>query len=320
MTGGTGFFGTWLLESLFHADRALGLGAKVVVLTRDEAAFRAKSPHLASDRRLDFHRGDVRTFEFPPGGFTHVIQAASEATARLERDQSELMRDVIVTGTRRTLEFAEQCGAKKFMLASSGAVYGRQSPETARVAENDPGFNAPLDPPSAYVEGKRAAESLCAAAAGRGLDVTCARGFSFVGPHLPLDSHFVVGNFLHDALGGGPIEVRGDGTPLRSYLYASDLAVWLWTILLKGRPGRAYNVGSEHAVSIAELAKLVAAAAAPDAEIKIARQPEPGRPPGRYVPNTARARTELGLGQTVDLEDALRRTAAWHRAAPEASS
>ena len=321
LTGGTGFFGIWLLESLLHADQKLSLGAKVVILTRDEAAFRAKAPRLAADRRLDFVHGDVRTFQFPPGGFTHVIHAATQASVRLNHEQPELMRDVIVSGTRRTLEFAEQCGAKKFLLASSGAVYGRQRPDVPSLAENDPGYAAPLDPPSAYAEGKRAAERLCAEAAGRGgLDVTCARAFAFVGPHLPLETHFAVGYFLRDALRGSPIEVSGDGTPLRSYLYASDLAVWLWTILLKGRPGRAYNVGSENAVSIADLAQLVAEAAAPAAEIRIAGKPEPGRPPERYIPNTDRARTELGLGQTVDLEEALRRTVAWERARAAASS
>lgn len=112
--------------------------------------------------------------------------------------------------------------------------------------------------------------------------------------------------------------MRGDGTPLRSYLYASDLAVWLWTILLKGRPGRAYNVGSENAISIADLAHAVAETVAPGVEVRVARSPEPGRAPERYVPNTARARTELGLGQHVDLEDALRRSAAWARASSPA--
>src|ERR1700728_2688608 len=85
LTGGTGFFGIWLLESLLHADRELGLGAKAVVLTRDEAAFRSRCPRLAADRRLDFHRGDVRTFEFPPGGFTHVVHAATAAREALHQ-------------------------------------------------------------------------------------------------------------------------------------------------------------------------------------------------------------------------------------------
>ncbi|MBI4062059.1 MAG: NAD-dependent epimerase/dehydratase family protein [Elusimicrobia bacterium] len=314
ITGGTGFFGTWLLESLLHADRELGLGARALVLTRDEALFRARSPRLAADPRLGFHRGDVRTFAFPPGGFTHVVHAGAEASLRLDPERSELARDVIVSGTRRALEFSARCGARKFLFASSGAVYGRRKPGAAPVAENDPSLSAPLDAPSAYGEGKRAAERLCERAAEGAVDATIARGFSFVGPHLPFDDQFAVGSFLRDALRGGPIEVRGDGTPVRSYLYASDLAAWLWTILLRGRPGRSYNVGSERGVSIAELARLVAQEAAPGARVSIAGRPTPGLAPEARLPDTSRARAELGLSETVGLEEALRRTAAWARA------
>jgi dTDP-glucose 4,6-dehydratase len=313
ITGGTGFFGCWLLESFCWACDRLDLRAEVTVLTRNPEAFRAKAPHLAAHPAVRLHRGDVRDFAFPEGRFSHVIHAATEASARLNADEPLLMFDTIVTGTRRTLDFAVQAGAKKFLLTSSGAVYGKQPPDLTHISEDDRGAPDPCDPSSAYGEGKRASELLCALYAKQhGLEPKIARCFAFVGPYLPLDAHFAIGNFIRDALAGNPIRVQGDGTPYRSYLYAADLATWLWTILVRGSAQRAYHVGSEEAISIADLARRVARLAAREGEVRIAA-PAGSGPALRYVPSTARARRELGLAMTVSLEEAVLRSMAFHR-------
>jgi dTDP-glucose 4,6-dehydratase len=119
---------------------------------------------------------------------------------------------------------------------------------------------------------------------------------------------------MRDALGGDTIRVGGDGTPYRSYLHAADLAVWLWTLLARGRSGRAYNVGSEEAVTIRELADAVARAAGTIGRhpiVSIARPADPNAAPARYVPSTRRAREELGLAARITLDEALTRTIAW---------
>jgi len=316
MTGGTGFFGRWLVESLLHADERLGLGTSVALLSREPESFARRAPHLARSASVTLVRGDVRTFAAPPGRFTHLVHGATDTTGPLNAERPIELIETIVEGTRNTLEVSARASVERVLLLSSGAVYGRQPADLTQVPESYSGGPDPLDPLQAYAEGKRVAELLGAAyARDRGLEVVTARAFAFVGPYLPLDAHFAVGNFMRDALGGDTIRVAGDGTPYRSYLHAADLAVWLWTLLARGRSGRAYNVGSDEAVSIRELADAVARAAARtigrNPLVSIAQKADPSVPPARYVPSTRRARDELGLRAHIPLDEALRRTFAW---------
>jgi dTDP-glucose 4,6-dehydratase len=314
ITGGTGFFGRWLLEGLLWANDRLRLGASALVLTRNPDAFRDKAPSVAGHPAIQFHQGDVRSFEFPTGTFSHIIHAATESSVRLNAEEPLTVFDTIVDGTRHTLEFARHCGAQKFLLTSSGAVYGKQPPEITHISEDYPGAPDPANPRSAYGEGKRAAETLCTLFSKQhGLDTRVARCFAFVGPYLPLDIHFAIGNFIRDGLHGGPIVVQGDGTPLRSYLYAADLAIWLLTILFREQSSRIHNVGSEEGVSIVELAHMVAASFSPQVGVIVRGKPDPHKTPERYVPSTARANRELGLMPWISLPAAIARTVAFHR-------
>lgn len=312
LTGGTGFFGCWLLETLLWANDRRALNASVVVLTRSAAGFRARVPRLAGHPAVTLQEGDVRTFAFMDGAFSHVVHAAVDASPPVTHADRLHVFDIIVEGTRRALEFAHRSGAGRFLLTSSGGVYGRQPADVTHMREEHAGGPDPADARHAGAEAKRAAETLCAVHGDGHLQATIARCFAFVGPYLPLDAHLAAGNFIGDGLRGGPIRVTGDGTPHRSYLYASDLAIWLWTILLRGQTARPYNVGSAEAVTIADLAHLVANAFTPPMPVSIAGTAVPGARTDRYVPAVTRAETELGLRQTVSLPDGIRRTVGWH--------
>ena len=303
ITGGTGFVGKWLLESLLWASERRNLGISATVLTRDPDRFHAESPHLAGHRAVALLRGHPHEFDFPAGEFPFVIHAATTNAFDLD-----------VEGTRRVLEFARTHGARRLLLTSSGAVYGTQPPELTHIPEDYPGAPLTTDPASGYAHAKRASEFLCIAQARQhGFAALIARMFAFVGPYLPLDRNFAAGNFIRDALEGGTIRIKGDGTPCRSYLYAADLAGWLWTILLRGEPARPYNVGSGRSVTIEELARTVAKMTREETPIEIAGTPVPGTPPARYVPSVERAREELGLQPIVSLEEGVRRTYDWAR-------
>jgi len=320
ITGGTGFFGRWLVESFAHINRRLNLDAHAVILTRSVAAFKQRAPEVVALPGLSFINGDVTKLNhggllqlLPEGHgdiFRFVIHAAMDSVG--QENPSEVF-NTIVEGTRRVLQFAAMAGATRLLFTSSGAVYGRQPSDLTHIPESYTGAPDCTQPASAYGEGKRAAELLCAIY-GRHFDPVIARCFAFVGPLLPLDAHFAIGNFIRDAMAGGPIKVGGDGTPYRSYLYAADLAIWLWTLLFKGQPGRAYNVGSENDVTILELASTVVGCFSQSINVELAHKPSPGVPPSRYVPATQLAAGELGLAELIPLQDAILRTVAWHNA------
>lgn len=312
ITGGTGFIGCWLLETLRHANLSLGLGIEATILTRDPERFAAKLPRLGRHPDFTFIAGDVKNFAFPAGGFTHLVHAATDASADLNETNPRQMFDTVLTGTRRALDFAVEKNVSRVLNLSSGAVYGRQPRDLVNVPESWPAAPDCTDPVNSYGEGKRAAEMLCAIYGKQfGLPVSTARIFALLGPYLSLDIHFAAGNFIRDAMEGRPVVVKGDGLAHRSYLYAGDLTAQLWLMLAKAPGGRAYNIGSDETISIGALAERIAGLLGREG-FRILGRPDAGWNPGRYVPDTQLASQDLGLYKTVTLDDAIMRTAIWH--------
>ena len=312
ITGGSGFIGCWLLEVLRHADQQLQLGLQVVILTRDPQAFARKVPHLANYASFSAVQGEVGDFISPEGEFSHIIHAATDASAALNEHDPLKMFDTIINGTRRVLALAAEKKTRRVLFLSSGAVYGQQPWDMLHMPESCLLGPASTDPRNTYAEAKRGAEMLCAIYHKQfGVPTTIARIFTLLGPYLALGIHFAAGNFIRNAMDGKPIIVNGNGLPCRSYLYTADLMVWLLHLLQQGEAGETYNVGSGHSVSIAELAARVAGVIG-HGEYKILGAPDTGWNPGRYVPDTQKIKTGLGMQETVTLDQAIFRTALWN--------
>ena len=310
LTGGTGFFGKALLRHRLSSVRSAA--CEIAVLSRNPEQFLATSPEFSGHPSISFVKGDIKQRDSLPWDqtFTHVLHAATDST--IGPSLTPLQRyDQIVDGTRNILDLAVATGASRFLLTSSGAIYGPQPADLAAFPEDWPASPPLADPSTAYGQAKRAAEHLCALVGEQhGLETVVARCFAFVGADLPLNVHFAIGNFIRDALTADAITVSGDGTPLRTYLDQTDLAHWLFTLLEHGRPGQAYNVGSNEVISIAALAHLVRDILAPDKPVHILGQPNRGAARNRYVPDISKVHNQLGLGVIVSLAEAIRRTGA----------
>lgn len=311
ITGGTGFVGKWLVLSIISISRRLSLGIKITLLSRNPESAMCEFPFWADASEVDWVKGDVRNFSYPNGHYDFVIHAATDVAANVPAEE---IIDTCISGTKHVLKLTEAVGAKAFLNVSSGAVYGKQTSDVENVSECYAGAPNSLLESSAYGEGKRVSEWLVSAFGRRSPTRVCsARCFAFVGPYLPLDKQFAIGNFLAAAMKQQEIFIRGDGTPLRSYMYAADMAVWLWAILLNGKPGAAYNVGSEEAISIRDLAYRICAVLGLPPKVTINQEAMQGVSPERYVPSTENARSDLSVNYPISLDEAVQRTVAWYR-------
>lgn len=317
ITGGTGFFGKWLSQALCELQGE-GSDHRLVLWTRSKSASLAACPWLEGRREVTWHEGDIRSPLPLTLEFDGVIHGATAASSALNEGHPREMFDVIVEGTNNVIAEARKRAVKDLLFISSGGIYGKQPSNLTHIPEDFTGGHSPMTAGAAYGIGKTTAEFMTACY-GRelGARVVVARCFAFVGPYLPLDTHFAIGNFMRDVLQGTDIRIGGDGTPYRSFLYGTDLVEWLLKILVDGRSAVPYHVGSERDLPLADLARIVSEVGfevtGKSSNVTIAQKAVAGQPPPRYVPSTMKTRTELHLEERVSLTDAIARTLRWHR-------
>jgi UDP-glucuronate decarboxylase len=311
LTGGTGFFGRSLLRQLELVNRSNDFlpFSQITVLSRSPVSFRNEYPELANKSWLTWHAGDVLVPSSLPqdGNYHYIIHAASDSTDAAALKSLQIFRQ-IVDGTENMLKFATTCGNKRFLFVSSGGAYGPQPKEMVAIPETFNGMPDPLNLSNAYGIAKRQAEHLCVQYGHQhGIQTVIARCFAFVGKDLPRDAHFAIGNFIRDAIERPEITVNGNGSPIRSFMHQSDLAHWLLTLLQQGASGNAYNVGSDEAISIADLALLVRDIVSPEKQVHVKSQLLADNVfRNRYVPDISKAKMDLGLEITVPLAEAIR--------------
>ena len=310
ISGSTGFIGKCLVETLVWLNRSKKLNLNIHSISRSPESFFAKYPHFRAYEEFHLLKGDIRDRNIPfKGSLINVLIHA--ATDVVDIGSPLDLYDSCAAGTSNILSFAKLHSCEKFLLLSSGAVYGKFKDEFNGFSESYVGGIDLRASKSAYGLGKQASEWIVQQSSGD-MNVTIARCFAFVGPYLPINSHFAIGNFINDVLKNKSIEIKGDGTPLRTYLYTSDLCLWLIKILLEGKTGEVFNVGASEVISIANLAALVKDLSHSDCEIIIG-QKEGNCPFDAYIPNIQYIADRFGFYPNIDLRQSIQKTLNWNK-------
>lgn len=302
ITGGTGLFGKSILNTLIHIKKFFNF--KITLLTRDINNFLSNYPEYNLDF-INFIQGDIRYFKYDGTDFDYIIHTAAPASAKLEEENPEEMHSIILEGTKKIIELTKKMDIKKLLFTSSGAVYGKQPEELCNFNEEYEG-----NPITYYGKAKKISEQLLLES---NINVTIARCFAFVGPYLNLDIHFAIGNFVKNVINNEDIVIKGDGRPLRTYLYTADLVIWLLTMLLNANNKSIYNVGSSNEISIYNLAKKVSnCVKGYNKDIKILTEPNYDMPAPKYIPNNTKIIKELNVKENFDLDNSIKRTINWN--------
>ena len=306
ITGGTGFFGKWLVEAFLFLNDCCGNNTSITILSRSPDKFINDYPKLVDNPYISFIKGDISDLSCVTGEYDFIIHAASEvpSSSQDSKDNYSVYRN-IVDGARAICELAKRSITSRILYTSSGAAYGVIPASLCLIDESVIGQEL-FSPHDFYGRAKRDSEIILIESSP--CDVVIARCFAFSGPYLPLNGTYAFGNFINDVLHNKNIVINGNGSPVRSYLYAADLVIWLFKLLLKGCNKEIYNVGSEEGISILDLAREIIRVSKIKINVELLDSIKSNNRINKYVPNTNKIRKELGVSQLIPLSLSIEKT------------
>jgi len=309
ITGGTGFFGKWFLELIFYANKNYNTNILTTIITRNEDKFFLENPHYKNNKFLNIIKIDILDLKKINHKFDFLLHmAATSATETFNGETDANKTSTLFNGAKNIMEIAIENNISKILFTSSGVVYGSSSKDMK--SESDVSHSIELEKRNGLAKGKILAEDVISnLSLKNNINFKIARCFSFVGPYLPLNIHYAIGNFINDAIFNDKIIINGNGLPYRSYLYISDTIIWLIKLLVGSEEG-VYNVGSERRIQIIELANIVRDLIDPSKKIIIQENEihEGNFKRDIYLPDTTKIREALKVKEWTSLEDAILKT------------
>jgi nucleoside-diphosphate-sugar epimerase len=260
ISGAAGFVPAYMVETILYLNETLFKDkAKILAIVRNKERALSRFAFYKSRTELKFIQQDVCDPVSIKEPVDFVVHAASHASPKYFGSDPVGTLSPNVIGTRNLLEFSRKKKVKLFLFFSSGEVYGQPRQEETLTNENNYGYVNPVDTRSCYAESKRMGENMCVAWHSQyGVPAKIARLFHTFGPGLRLDDGRVFADFVSDIVNGRNIVMKSDGSAIRCFCYLADAVVGLFTVMLKGSNGEAYNVGNDKgSISVLDLAKML---------------------------------------------------------------
>jgi nucleoside-diphosphate-sugar epimerase len=335
VTGGAGFLGYYLVQSVLHWNKTEGQLKSIRLSVFDN--YMRGTPawliKLQGDKNLTMVKHDIiKPLPLNMGDFDYVIHAAGIASPIYYRKHPIETMDANINGLRALLDYSLRQSERRkpllgFLFYSSSEIYGDPTPENIPTLETYRGNVSCTGPRACYDESKRYGETLCVNfAREHSLPIKVARPFNNFGPGLKITDKRVIPDFANDILSGRDIVMLSDGAPSRTFCYIADAIVGYYKILVQGQSGEAYNIGVEEPeISIFELANKIVGIASDlfgyGGKVVLKESQDKDYlvdNPNRRCPQITKARTELGYNPTVTLDEGLRRSLIWYYGNQEA--
>ena len=311
VTGATGLIGFNLIEALLYAGRKRDLNLRILALVRDrEKAEERFASAGKNGNGIRFVEGCIEDLPDPEGPVDYIVHGAAQtASGMFVKQPAETIRTSI-WGAGNVLEFARHKRVLGMVYLSSMEVYG-QPPRGHKVTEKESGVFSPLDMRNCYPLSKQLCENLCCAYASEyGVPVMIARLAQVFGPGMHWRDRRIFAEFARCVAEKKNIILKTRGETERSYLYAADAVTAILTVLLKGKPGCAYNAADEESYcSIAEAAEKIAGISGIKVCFELQDEKQLGYPKTAYLDLDTEELRALGWNPGRKFEENLERFA-----------
>ncbi len=306
--GSTSFVGMWVTEAILYADIKLNLGISITIISRNkQKTIERFGSFISSGKISPIYKSLQEVQKSELLGINQVVNLATLT----DTSSGDLQLIANIQMFQQFWNLLDSSSVKNILFTSSGAVYGKNSEELLHLKEEDSSNINNNYKNLGYGLGKISSEFLGFQWAERdNFNFKVARLFSFSGAFLPLNSNYVIGNFIKNVIDDEPILLKNPGKVYRSFLYGADMALWLWKILVEGS-NCVYNVGSDKEVSTIDLATLISDLSFKNQKVIIMTENVQNNE--SYVPNIEKIKNQLSVDINYNLNDGIIKMLNWYR-------